>query len=76
MIINTVHIVSFLVGKIINKNITTCVHSFSVYVTATVALRWWSRKSSMQSIVSIKSAETKPFTPLNTRYSLNNPGSW
>ena len=41
-----------------------------------LVLRWQSSGSPMQLIVLISIAETKPFTILNSRYSVTNTGSW
>ena len=54
----------------------TCTYTQVPNVSTFMYLWWQSSGSPMQLIVFINIAETKLFTPLNSRYSLTNTGSW
>ena len=54
----------------------TCTYTQVPNVSTFMYLRWQSSSLPMQLIVFINIAETKLFTPLNSRYSLTNTGSW
>ena len=50
--------------------------SFGIKQRHLRTLRWRSSGPPTQLIVFTNSAETKPFTQLNSRYSVNSSGSW